>query len=1222
MGNHGDYNLDATTLESDVIDIDFVNKKLTVPWGIRRGDGIMQHMKRKPGIAWKYVLNSNYEDSLTFAARTGDKLTVYVCGNDLDVATFDIEVATPATSANIVVPVSNMDIKGFWREANKLGYLDWPWVTQHESGIDTISGNCWGIPFATRVDSLLGRLEKPTNATWELVSLDGIKRTTVKEGDKLRIIAESGAVKDFYIRVQPPQPEHNAYLASITWPDIPENYRGLYGWKGDTIPNFNPTTYNYRIKVPYFFEGIPALVAKMSGLNASVQIIRPTGLSGTTDQRTYTFNVTAEDDSVFHSYNVELVKEQSPENIQPYYAEPFLSEFVFWDQWNNSFAEIINPGNQPLDLSDYMIAMDWMTNPADMITSIDNWLDRYDKYVPGYKWVDEATWATHPVTLVPDLNVNPIVQPGDVFCMGHIATDIPAHPDFLPDYVWPVPAQLDVQFNNYTGVNTYQNPWDEPVSNYGSPVHKWSNSEWYLFKILNDSIKLGLKPATDPGDFQLIEVWGMGVETDWVIGGRTVQMISNWMRKPNIYKGNPGFQGSFGTTPENSEWTFTDRPYWQQRNAGWPMEILNIGNDIGQHFMYEPTHYKSTVSSAVYKVSEGYSLNENIRGVITGTEVFDFLANIVKADEGQFLKLQAASNGSVLTGSDILSNGDILVVFSADSTNSTKYVLEITDEGLNSDAVLTSSVYDVTVDQSTGIISGFGINTPVKTVLEDIKIPSGARLTVMDSYGNPVPLQILNLNDEYHETLVNNEIYFEVVAEDGITTITYQLLPDMDPSQVFVFSNLYQVNQDFGLIQNVALGSTVQSVLDNLVASPGASVKIMDELGVELPIMQYITRDDKIVVSSQDGTVTKMYHLIMLGYSGSSLIEIAGPAEVSESGTASYSCVLKLKDNPEMDITELVNWKSNSVFADVSQNGELQTFEVVSDETVTLSATYGEMTYNLTVVIKNSNNNPRLGNTEVYAQTSTAPNRRAIPVTFSEEGTINSISIYHNGGTGNVLLGVYSDDSGAPATLLGATAQTAVNAAEGWQTVSLAGSVPVSSGETVWLTFVFENNTAIRYEKGTPGRAMTTETWTSGMPAEFGPSGHADYNYSVYCNYTPATEENSVGNTEVYAQTSTAPNRRAIPVTFSEEGIISSISIYHNGGTGNVLLGVYSDDSGAPATLLGATAQAAVNAAEGWQTISTGRSCSGKHRRNSMAVHLFLRTIPVSVMRKAPPAVR
>ena len=100
-----------------------------------------------------------------------------------------------------------------------------------------------------------------------------------------------------------------------------------------------------------------------------------------------------------------------------------------------------------------------------------------------------------------------------------------------------------------------------------------------------------------------------------------------------------------------------------------------------------------------------------------------------------------------------------------------------------------------------------------------------------------------------------------------------------------------------------------------------------------------------------------------------------------------------------------------------------------------------------------------------------------------------------------MLLGVYSDDSGAPATLLGATAQTAVSAAEGWQTVSLTAPVSVNTGETVWLSFVFENNIGIRFEKGTPGRAMTTETWTSGMPAEFGASGHADYNYSLYCNY-------------------------------------------------------------------------------------------------------------------------
>ena len=78
-----------------------------------------------------------------------------------------------------------------------------------------------------------------------------------------------------------------------------------------------------------------------------------------------------------------------------------------------------------------------------------------------------------------------------------------------------------------------------------------------------------------------------------------------------------------------------------------------------------------------------------------------------------------------------------------------------------------------------------------------------------------------------------------------------------------------------------------------------------------------------------------------------------------------------------------------------------------------------------------------LGNTEVYTDYSTVANRRAIPVTFGDDGTITSISIYHNGGTGDVLLGVYTDQSGSPSSLLGSTASTAINPTSGWQTVSL-----------------------------------------------------------------------------------------------------------------------------------------------------------------------------------------
>ncbi len=880
VGNHGDYNLDENTLESDVIDVDFANKKLIVPWGIRRTDGIMHQMKRKPGIAWEYVLNPNVEDSLTFAARTGDQIIIYVCGNDLDVATFDIEVAAPTADANIVVPVSNVDAgpNAWWRDDNQQAYVDWPWVTEHESGIDTITGVLFGIPYATRADSLLERLEKAPNATWSFDYVDGVERPDLKNGDKLVVTAENGDVKEYYIQMRPYDPNHNAYLSAITWPDIPSFYRDIFGWMGDTIPNFNATTYNYRVQVPFDVDGIPALVAKTQNLNAKVDVSRATTLAGTVDQRTVKYTVTAEDDSVVNTYNIELIKEKDFSKIQPYEAEPFLSEFVFWDQWDNGFAEIMNPGNQPLDLSNYMIAMNWINSPADMISSSgapENWGDRYTKYVPGYKWVDEATWAISPATLVQDLNVNPIVQPGDVFALGDIRTEGSAHPDWLPDYVWPVPAQLDVQFNNLN--DQIHNPWGEPIAKDKSPVRQWSNSEWYLFKILNDSIKLGLKPATDPNDFELIEVWGMGESTDWVIGGKTVPMISNWIRKPEIYKGNPEYKGSFGTTPEDAEWTYTDRPYWQARNAGWPMEILNIGNDVGQHFMYTPTHYMSTVTSVVYKVSDGYSMNEEIRGVRTGQTVADLFSNVVKANENQVLKVKSTADGIELAMDALLNMNDTLVVLSADSTNTTKYRLDVTEAGLNSDAVLESSKYDIEITQQPSAviednnaaemgkatISGFEYGTQINTLLANITVPSGASLTVIDGEGAYVPLTMLNFDTSYVSVTVNHNTYFEVVAEDGITSILYQLQPQASESSAFLTSDVYSVDQRDLLIEYVPRGTSVNAFLSNVVPSVGASIKIVDKSGLERVDGQ-IYQDDKVVVTSPNGEVKTVYYLSML----------------------------------------------------------------------------------------------------------------------------------------------------------------------------------------------------------------------------------------------------------------------------------------------------------------------------------------------------------------------
>jgi hypothetical protein len=265
----------------------------------------------------------------------------------------------------------------------------------------------------------------------------------------------------------------------------------------------------------------------------------------------------------------------------------------------------------------------------------------------------------------------------------------------------------------------------------------------------------------------------------------------------------------------------------------------------------------------------------------------------------------------------------------------------------------------------------------------------------------------------------------------------------------------------------------------------------------------------------------------------------------------------------------------------VSVNANYTFSLIVNDGTVSSIADQVIVTVNQTSA------NKTFGNISVYGSTLLMSDRRAMPVTFTEAGSINSITIYHNGSTGNLLLGVYSDQSGLPSSKLGVTSATVVNAVAGWQTVSLISPVTVSSGQTVWLSWVFQNSTGVRYTAGTPGRAQSTATWSSGMPATFGAATTAGNKFSIYCTYTPTvTTSINLGNKDVYSGTSTVVNLRAMPVTFSEAGDIQSITIYHDAGTGNLLMGVYSDQSGLPSSQLGVTTATLVNSTTGWQRVS------------------------------------
>ncbi len=143
---------------------------------------------------------------------------------------------------------------------------------------------------------------------------------------------------------------------------------------------------------------------------------------------------------------------------------------------------------------------------------------------------------------------------------------------------------------------------------------------------------------------------------------------------------------------------------------------------------------------------------------------------------------------------------------------------------------------------------------------------------------------------------------------------------------------------------------------------------------------------------------------------------------------------------------------------------------------------------------------PVVGHMEVYPQIAAHDQRRAEPFIMPTDGTIDTLSIYHEGGGGRMLLGVYLGDT-APDVRLGVTPPTVVSAQAGWQAVPLTDPLWVPGGTRIWLAWLFETNPGIRYQTLPTGWVESDETWDLGMPGLFGDCRQANCTHSIYATY-------------------------------------------------------------------------------------------------------------------------
>lgn len=855
-GNHGNYQLNSETLKSSTINIDWTNLSMDVQWGARNLDSIMNEFDYTPGIAWHYQMSPSKLDSAYTSVRTGDSLTLYGCGDNLEIMKFGLNLIPPSSSEARVIP----------KNANNGGGWYTPFVVSDGvPGMDTISE----VAYATRVDTLFKYLEKPENASWEIVWVDNTERPDLMLGDILEVTAEDGSTtKEYYIKVLEYRPGHNANLAAITWPDIPEFYKGIFGWMGDTIPDFSPTKYNYNVLVPYDVPGIPSLIAKAQDPDTRIETVRATSLFASEDAKTVKFYTTAEDDTTMQTYSVRLEKEKDLVNVQPYEAEPFISQFAFRPGWSGLYIEICNPGNQPLDMSRYCIVRSTGTDPYQAITTsttVDDWANRFNRYVPGYVWQDEADWQVQPGILVQDFAVSTMVDGGDVFV---IADALPYDKDDN-SYFYPSYEQIDVNFHDD------YNPWgitfgDEAgvAIQYVNVAGGWYNSDWILYKIINDSVYDGSKPLIDPYDVEVIDVLGH-CNGDGLAGlmvedpPTSFNQDCGMIRLPEYYKGNPTPGGSYLDTLNNkpSEWFYFNEAYWQNQGVTNWLDVRSMLTEgIGSHEFGPVTEFISTVASGSYTVSDGYSMNETIgSGVQEGITVDEFLQNIIKADEGQ--ELTFTHDGAEISGADLLSNGDLLTVVSQNKENTTQYTIEVTAEGLSSDALLTSTTYTITVDGATGTIGGFEPGTLLRTVYDGCTAPANASLYGMyKADGSYASFTQMKYDSTYADVVASNDIYFEVIAQDGVTKIDYQLMPNSLASDAYVVSDVYNIDQDAALISLLYNGTNVSTFFSNLILAPGATMELQNKMG-QIRDFGTIYEDDKLVVTAADGTTQKVYSL-------------------------------------------------------------------------------------------------------------------------------------------------------------------------------------------------------------------------------------------------------------------------------------------------------------------------------------------------------------------------
>ena len=590
--------------------------------------------------------------------------------------------------------------------------------------------------------------------------------------------------------------------------------------------------------------------------------------------------------------------------------------------WGKGF-EIFNPGSTIIPMGDYIIA----NATAGTLSSVVASKDMLFKMRPGYT-LDSSRISTGIYYNTRHYPFETDLGPGKTLVFGR------GYPE------------------GWTSTNVFRDLCDFRDTNgdlaYASNLYGFVdgaricyfgvNNSFYLIRIDNDSIFEGLKSADDPNDFTIIDIFGtQGANNNRIIEGVFVGDMSatSLERKKEIWKGNPDNYGSFGSTePGSGEWDKYQGMMY-----------------IGTHEYTPYTGHYTTVYSLLYKVSPGFGSDQTIGLVPPGTTAEVFLLNVFPNVSDAILNVTNSDSTVLKTGTDLLVEGDKLCVVSLAGTNSTTYTISVQLPGNN--ARLTSSLYSISESGQQGLISGIPSFTTLEELLNQISVPSGAELSVIDTRGQQVGNErVLFDTLIIVKTIVSDSIILEVTAEDGITKIFYKLSIQVDLP--YVLSDFYLVRQELDIIDMFQAKTTVRTFLSRLVPSTGAEMTVIDKQGNMLSIEGIMSKDDRLLVS--DGTNSTTYLLKdMYASVDASLKNITinnTGIEGFDPAVTLYTVVLNVHEIPEVPIvTATTNHGNASAIVTQAENLQGTAAERTSTIKVVAEDGFGERIYSVIFVL-------------------------------------------------------------------------------------------------------------------------------------------------------------------------------------------------------------------------------------------------------------------------------